>query len=211
MAEFLETLFKWQTLIGSIMGGLFALFAALIVASYVRRREEVASAMLVLSNLISVRITSEAITYVANETEEIPVEDYPLWLSDRLVKSHPSLSMLFESSVAQIMPVDACMAAHLSLFHRTYSAIEIILERLYKDFEHFREHRKPLRPIEQFRADADIVNHHLKRAVRHASCAELLISKLILSRVSTWHRLIRHIRMNKEEKKCLRVLKEGRS
>ena len=210
MTEFSETLFNWQTLIGSIFGGVFALFAALIVAFYVRKREEVASAMLVLSNLISVRITAEALTHVAKETEEIPVEDYPLWLSDKLVKSHPLLSMLFESSVARIMPVDACMAAHLSLFHRTYSTIEIILERLSNDFEYFQEHGKPLRSIEQFRADADIVNNHLNRAVRHASCAELLISKLILSRVSAWQRVIRHIRMNREEKACLRILKEGR-
>lgn len=208
MKELIETLFKWQTLIGSILGGLFALSAALVVAYYVRRREEVASGMVIVANLSKVRTTSEALDHIAKDAK-VPDADYSLWFSEKLVNSHPSLSILFESSLARIMPVDLCMAAHLSLFHEIYSRIEIILERLSRDFEHFHEHREPLRPPEHLRSDADVVTRHFQRAVRHASCAEDLISKLILSRVPTWHRLRRHIWMNREEKECLRVLKEG--
>lgn len=208
MTELIETIFKWQTLIGSIMGGIFALLAALVVASVVRRREEVASGMLVVANLIKVRITSEAIEHIAKDGE-VPDSDYSLWFADRLVSSHPSLSVFFESSLARIMPVNMCMAAHLSLFHEIYSRIEIILKRLSRDFENFHEHREPLRPPEHLRSDADIVTRHFQRAVRHASCAEDLISKLILSKFSTWHRMRRHIWMSRKEKECLRVLKEG--
>ncbi len=208
MTELIETLYKWQTLIGSTLGGIFALLAALVVASVVRRREEVASGMLVIANLIKVRTTSEALDHIAKD-EGVPDADYSGWFSDKLVSLHPSLSVLFESSLARIMPVNMCMAAHLSLFHEIYSRIEIILKRLSRDFEHFHEYGKPLRPPEHLRADADIVTRHFQQAVRHASCAENLISKLILSRISTWHKLKRHIWINREEKECLRILKEG--
>jgi len=205
MAEFL---FKWQTLIGGILGGIFALLAALVVASNVRRREEVASGMVVIANLVKVRTTSEALDHIAKD-EEVQDADYSGWFSEKLVSSHPSLSVLFESSLSRIMPVDVCMAAHLSLFHEIYSRIEIILKRLSRDFEYFHEYRRPLRPREHLRSDADVVTRHFQRAVRHASCAEDLISKLILSKFSFLHRLRRHIWMTREEKECLRVLREG--
>jgi len=101
------------------------------------------------------------------------------------------------------------MAAHLSIFHRIYAGLEINLERLTGDINHFHEHGRPLRPQEHFLADADIITRKFKLAVRHAECAESLISKLILSKASTWYRLKRHIWMNQEEKKCLRILREG--
>ena len=57
----MDILFKWQTLIGSILGGVFALAAALVVAMTVRRREDVASGMVVVSTLVEVRTAFEAL------------------------------------------------------------------------------------------------------------------------------------------------------
>jgi len=206
--EMIEILHKWQTLIGAILGGLFALAVALVVAVSVRRREEVASGMLVAANLTAVEVASEALADLANEAQ-IPEAEYPLWFSDRLLALHPSLSVLFESSLVRIMPVDTSMAAHLSLFHTIYTKVEVILARLSEDIKHFHEHGKTLRPLEHFEADARLVSRHFQRAVRHASCAGRLITRLILSRVSVWHRLRRRIWMKQEEKECLKLLREG--
>ena len=116
----IDIIFKWQTLIGAILGGLFALAVALVVALTMRRREEVASGMVVVGDLTAVRIASEALNSLAAK-ENIGEKEYPLWFSDKLVSSHPKLSVLFEASVARLMPVDVYLAAHLSLFQRIYS------------------------------------------------------------------------------------------
>lgn len=210
--ELLGILFKWQTLIGGILGGLVALAAALVVATVARRREEVISGKTAVSNLVAVIIDSEVLTRAANK-EKIPKEEYPLWLSGKLVNRHPSLSSLFEASIARLMPVDDCLAAHLSLFQRIYCEIEVMLGRLSKDLNHYHKQGKPLRPQEDVLADARLVTKHFDRVVEHASCAQLLITNLILSRsrARVWHKLRRCIWMDPKEKKCRKLLREGSS
>ena len=190
------------------MGGLFALGAALVVAFSIRRRDEVASGMLVSCDLLAVRVASEALINLSDK-DEIGEEEYPLWFSEKLVYSHPSLSRLFEASVVRIMPVDVTLAAHLGLFHRIYSEIQIMLNRLSEDYDHYHRHGKTVRSKEHMRADCRLIARHFERVVKHAECAENLISKLILSKLSVWHRLRRRIRMNKQERECLKLLRTG--
>ena len=52
--EILSLLKEWQTLIGSILGGIFALLVALIVAHSARRQEEISSGMLVIGYLVEI-------------------------------------------------------------------------------------------------------------------------------------------------------------
>jgi len=54
MAEFIAYLDHWQTLLGSILGGLVALLAALIVARTQTRREQRAAAILLISDLLAI-------------------------------------------------------------------------------------------------------------------------------------------------------------
>jgi len=110
----LEFIFKWQTLIGAVLGGIFALATAFVVAITVRRREDVTSGMVVIADLAAVRIAAEALNSLAKH-EKIKKKEMPLWFSDKLVSSHPKLSALFEASVARLMPLDVYLAAHLSL------------------------------------------------------------------------------------------------
>lgn len=201
---------KWQTLVGSILGGVFALAVAFIVAMSARRREELASGMVVASNIIPVRVAYEALTDVAQQ-ENVPEGEYPLWFSEKLVHSHPSLPALFDASVARIMPIDVTLAAHLALFQKIYYDIEIMLERLSEDFQYFHEHGDARRPREQMKADARIITRHFSRIVEHVTCAEHLISKLVLSKAAIWHRLKCYVYPNKKEKECLKLLKKGSS
>ena len=202
----IEFIFKWQTLIGGIIGGVFALFAALIVAWTVRRREDDSAAMLVLTDLADVRIASEALTQLSNE-DKINDDEFPLWFSEKLVYSHPSLSTLFEASVSRLMPVDVTLASHLSLFHKIYSKIIIILDRLKIDYDNFHKTGRPLRPSEHLRSDCRLVANHFKRVVSHSECAEHLIFITVLSKFSFLHRLRRKILLKKQEKECLNILK----
>ena len=210
--ELLGILFKWQTLIGGILGGLVALTAALIVATVARRREEVISGKTAVSNLLAVIIDSEVLTRAANK-ENIAKEEYPLWLSEMLVNRHASLSSLFEASIARLMPVDDFLAAHLALFQRIYCEIEVMLGRLSKDLTHYHKQGKWLRPKEHILVDARLVTKNFDRVVEHASCAQLLITNLILRRsiARVWHKLRRCIWMDPKEKKCRKLLREGSS
>lgn len=206
----IDFIFKWQTLIGAVLGGLFAITTALVVALTMRRREEVASGMVVVGDLAAVRVAYEALNSLA-ETENIEEKDFPLWFSDKLVSSHPKLSTLFEASVARLMPVDVYLAAHLSLFQRIYSQIEIMLKNLSHDYNHFHEHDEPLRPKDHMLADYRLITWHFPMVVEHAQCAEDIITKIILDNISTWHRIRRIFYMNQKEKKCNDILRKGSS
>lgn len=186
------------------------MFAALIVANSMRRREEVASGMLVVGNLVEVRIATEILEQIAKE-KKIPEQKYPLWFSEKLVQSHPPLSPLFEASLIRLTPIDVSMAAHLTLFYKNYLRIKIMLERLSEDYKHFLKNVKPIRPKEYMEVDACLVTHHFKLVVQHASCAEYLIITLVLSKFSLFHKLRRYLYLNQKEKDCLKLLKEGRS
>ncbi len=201
ITEFVQILYKWQTIAGAFLGGFFAIIVALVVAYSARRREEIASAMLLVGTLAEIRNANETLTKLATE-KKVPESDYPLWLLEKLVLLRPALSPLFEASIVRIMPVSKYLAAHLHLFNTIYSHVLVILERLSLS-----EKGQPIRSKEQIQADARIVSSHFHMAVQHASCAEQLISDLILSKVPTYHRF-RHVILPKPyEKECLKLLR----
>lgn len=204
----IDFIFKWQTLIGAVLGGLFAIATALVVALTMRRREEVASGMVVVSDLAAVRVEYEALNSLA-EKKNIEEKDFPLWFSDKLVSSHAKLSTLFEASVARLMPVDVYLTAHLSLFQRIYSEIEIMLNKLSYDYNHFHEHGESLRPKDHMLADYRLITRHFPMVVEHAQCAEDIITKVILDNFSTWHRIRRIFYINQKEKQCNDILRKG--
>ena len=209
MDDIIKFLYKWQTLIGSIMGGIFALLVALIVGHIVRRREETSSAMLVIGDLASVRIASEALTDLGKKLN-ISEKDYPFWFAEKLTGSFPRLSPAFESSVIRMMPISIYLAAHLTLFQKIYAGVEMQVNRLSEDFKAIRQ-GNPLRSKEQMTADVNLIHKHFPFAVQHAGCAEHLISALVLSKMPTWHRVRQAIFPRTEEKECMKYLKEGSS
>lgn len=208
MSEIVIFLEKWQTLLGSIIGGIIALFVALIVAHSLRRREEVASAMLLLSDITEVRIAFEVLRDLAVE-KKIPDNEYPLWLAEKLAGSFPKLSPLFENAVVRMLPINAVLAAHLTLFHKIYTGVEINVKRIQEDFRLFNEKGKPNRSKDHFKADANLINKHFPLAVQHATCAGSLISDLILSKTPTFKILRRRFWQTPEEKECMKRLKKG--
>ena len=106
------------------------------------------------------------------------------------------------------MIIDVVLAAHLSLFYKIYSEVENLLKRLSIDYDHSYKTGKPLRPQGLLEADSNIIPKHLKLVLENVECAEYLITKLILSRISILHRVIRHFWKTKKEKHCLQILQK---
>lgn len=109
------------------------------------------------------------------------------------------------------MPISTYLAAHLTLFHTIYTGIEVMVDRLFEDFNALHKQGNPNRSKEHLKADVRLVHKHFPLAVQHALCAERLISDLILSKVPTWNRLRQFVWLKSDEKKCLKHLKEGSS
>src|ERR1700751_2803611 len=103
-------LFKWQTLIGSFIGGLVGLLAALIVAYKERRRDENASARLIIADLMCF---TEAIKTVTNEDASTHSDNMNLNIAFRLTRIRPILSPLYDASMVRVMAVDDKLDAHL--------------------------------------------------------------------------------------------------
>lgn len=209
MKEFIDFLYKWQTLVGSILGGIFALSVALIVGHSVRRREDISSGMLIIGDLVSLRIAYETLTALAIK-QNIPEDHYPFWLAERLSGSFPKLSPLFEASIVRMMPINIYLAAHLTLFHKIYVDVGVMVDRLSDDLK-LHKQNKPTRSKEQLKADANLIHKHFPLAVQHAGCAEHLITDLILSKMPTWNRIRQTFWLKSDEKDCIKYLKEGSS
>lgn len=206
---FLKWLFQWQTLIGSLTGGIFALFTALIVARSARKRDELASGVIVSATLASVSVMSDTLAALAAQ-ENITEETFPLWFSERAVNFHPLTPVLFDSSVARLASIDVSLAAHLALFQQTYSQVELGLKRVADDFAYYHMYDKAFRPEELMKADCQAITKHFQFAVKHANCAVYLIEELVFSKVACWHKLRRNIGWyNKKEKECMELLKKG--
>jgi hypothetical protein len=202
-------LFKWQTLIGSLLGGVFALGAALIVAFVVRRRDEIASAMMLIRDLRAFKCMYEALQALKKETE-ITDEDYPYWCSYKLLQSFHSLSQNFEVCSIRVMPINVELSAHLCLFEEMYKHICIKKDNLSKDFENLYKEGVVIRPQGHMRAEAQLVAQFLQSAVEHASCAERLISDLILSKYCTFKKIKHFFNFkNGEDKECSKILQAG--
>ncbi len=208
MIEFLD---KWQTLIGSILGGIFALLVAFIVGYMARRREEVSSAMIIAGDLANIRILFESLTELAKK-QNVPQDDFPYWVSEKLAHSFPNISSLFESSLARMLPINKYLAAHLTIFHKLYREAELTISRITDDIKLLHKQGKPDRPNEYLKADARIATNYFNSAIEHAKCSQQLIEALVLSKMHPINKLMLLVRetldcLKQNERECIKLLK----
>lgn len=202
----LELLHDWQTLVGALLGGVFALGAALVVALRTDRRQDLASAMLVVSTLVSVRAGHVSLKEL-KEQEEVPDEHEAVWMLEKLVWMHPPITSGFEASTARIYPLDVSMAAHLDLFLTMYRDVVNRIDRV-RDLEpEFKQGTPSQEAVERMQAEARAVQRSFTGAAKHAQCAEKLITKLVLSRARYWYRVRRWVGTSGDERACANLLK----
>ena len=208
LPDLINFLKEWKELVGAAVGAFASIVVALLVAYDARRREDVSAAMVLVGNLTSLIAAANTLEKKAAE-EKISESDYPMWLASRLASFRPPMSPLFEGCVARLMPVDVRLAAHLEIFGVAYRSAEHHIERLSKDIEYFREHKKLARSEADVRADAEVIRKGIAMAANHANCAERLLTCLVLSHWPTWHRLRRFVCPTKEERECKCLLVTG--
>jgi len=208
MAEFIDFLYRWQTLIGSILGGFFAFCVAFIVGHSVNRREDVSIGMLLVADLAKIRIVSEILKEKAQK-DSIAEDQYSLWLAEKLTQKFPKLSPLFESSTVRMLPINTHLAAHLTLFHKIYIDIDETVAQLSQDFTAISKKIKPSRSRERILVDARLISKNFPHAIQHASCAEHLIAELVLSKVPTWNRFRQLICKKQVETECEKYLESS--
>lgn len=193
MTEIVSIVDHWQTLIGSVLGGIFALGTALVVAASASRTARRTAAAVLMVDLLSILRVSEHLEALA---EEDGVEDgkYPLWVSEQLIWRRPQLSSGYDSHAANLVGVHDGLSAHLSLLKMVYSGLEDHLARIERDAEDRRKKGLPRIPRapQATEADASVVAGGLKLAGAHATCAAHILEQLVLSRTP---RFLKRIRM----------------
>ena len=203
MVEFLNT---WQSLIGSLIGGIFALMVALLVAYKAKRQEDLSAAMLVVANLVAVKSASNALSQLSKENE-ISEEDLPFWYSEKLVRKRLKLSPLFEAYRIRLMPICAHLAIHLEMFQMSFNSAEEKLNKLSKDYHAFDKNSEGRRKVEVIRSDSKAIHREFEQAAIYAHCAETLVTKKILSKLRMYHRFRARFFPTIEDKVCISILK----
>lgn len=193
MAELLPIIDHWQTLIGSILGGTFALLTALVVASSAVRTARRTAGALLMVDLLSIMRVSDYLESLAEE-HEIGEEEYPLWVSEKLNWRRPQLSSSYDAHVANLIGIHEGLSAHLSLLKMVYLGLDDHLARIEADAEDRRTAGLPRIPRapQATEADAKVVANGLKLAGAHAACGAHLIEQLVIGRTPA---LLKRIRM----------------
>lgn len=204
----IDQIHHWQNLAGAVIGGIFSLGVAFLVAYLARRREDRAAGMLLVGTLVQMMSRNASLEKLAKD-KAVPEADHHRWFSEKLVQSRPKMSTEFESSLIRLLPADLHLAAHLQLFKTLVAEMDECLDRLAEDYRNLHEKGKPQRPGANIETDAKLATRAFKNAVLHANCAERLIAQVVHGHFPSWHRLRAWVRPTEEERKCRRLLKTG--
>jgi hypothetical protein len=189
-SAFVQWADHWQTLLGSLLGGVFALLVAFIVAHAQTRREQRAAAAILLVDILAVMAADRSLTNLTKE-QNVSDERLPLWLAEKLGWRRPKLSSLFELEMVRLIDIHASMAAHLSVFKMQYSALEEPLARLAEDQKVLMSADVALVPRSPEASNADVqsISGYFRSAADHAECAAHFLDALVLSSIPTFAKL----------------------
>jgi len=202
MADFAR---DWQELIGAVLGGLFALATALIVAGSARRRDQRAAAAMLVADVLPILAAATNLRQIA-DAEKIDDKAYPGWLVDRLSWRRPHLSSLFDEHRARVIDVDTRLSAHLTLLKMIYGTIEDALGSP----EQLARARTVPASLLMSEAERHAIARSLELAGVHAQGAEHFLSIFVLSR---WPPFVTRLRIwlkpSDTEKKSAGLLIRG--
>lgn len=193
MTEIVAFVDHWQTFIGAVLGGMFALGTALVVAASASRTARRTAAAVLMVDILSILRVSEYLEALAKE-DGVEESKYPLWVSKKLIWRRPQLASSYDAHAANLVGVHEGLSAHLSLLKMVYSGLEDHLARIERDAEDRRTNGVPRIPRahQATEADASVVAGGLKLAGAHATYAAHILEQLVLSRTP---RLFKRIRM----------------
>ena len=213
----LDDLYKWQQLLGAIVGGVFALLVALIVARDARSRTERAAAMTVIAALLRMRASHrgarDAIVKKANDGDDIA---FGLAAMFSIYPAVPSEH--FSQSSAVLLHVHTHVAAHLSIIETVLSDVRHALNRWVRDQEDYSRRGGHIEKAEEkelprskgdMLIDAKTIERGIETIEQHANCVVPLLEMLVLSNFRTFQRLRLWFAPNEVAKVCAEALRSG--
>lgn len=200
---------EWKELVGAVIGGVFSLFVALLVARQARRAEERASAMLLIGDLTRVMVMADHVGQGA-ENKNVTEEEQKTGIAEQLCQYRVRLSSLFEASMSRVMNCDTYLASNLTVTSAFIRDTEPLLERLEKDLEHIHRSEEASRPRELIYNDIKVVVGTYKKIGEYSKFTVLLLEQQVLGGIPAWHRVRRRIYKNEWERDYFALLQRER-
>lgn len=124
MVEFLD---HWQTLIGSLIGGLMGVVGALIVATRGTRRDRRLAASSLLPEVMKFRAKNEEIEKLL-AVSHLNTRDNKRFVARQLLKKMPEANVMLGPIVTQLYDLNVRLYGHLTLCQMIYPQIRPQLE-----------------------------------------------------------------------------------
>lgn len=203
MTSWVQHLKEWQELAGAIIGGVIALFVALIVAHDARRRSERSAAMMLGRHLLKL-----IACWVHAQTHPEGRER-----GDYISVMFPHIPEQYAGSLAAVATVHVHLAAHLNAVEYISADIARILEareRLVAE-----AHKFPVGSLVRTNLDEEIAARDatlakwVRMGAEHATCAERLLGVLVFSWAAMSHRLRLKVWPSAVERICRDGLNAG--
>lgn len=164
--------------------------------------------MFLVGFLSEVRAAGNQLEKFAAERGIANKEERAAWQAEKMAMFRPIMSPQIGYSITRLMPLDKIMAAHLHLFYTQYLQLEKILQRISKGVNDIQSGKQPERHIEHYQHDNKMAKDAFDRILIHASCADYLLSKYVLSKAAFWNRIISAWLPDEHTKNCYQLLKD---
>lgn len=207
MEEFLAFIREWKELVGAIIGGVFSLFVALLVAYQARRAEEKTSATLLIGEFL--RIQAMVQNAEPSNDKTLSQAERGLVLAEHLCRFRVRLSPLFDASIARVMHYDIYLAATMTLASSFIRDTEPVIERLAEDVAALHRGEQPRRNEATINADIKVVSSSYRLIAEHAKHSARLLQQIVLSFFPTWYKFIHRLNLRAEDKKLRALLNSG--
>lgn len=215
MADVVTLLKDWQTLVGSIIGGLMGVVGALIVAAQTVRRQRWVMASALLPDTQQLRAAHDALER-ALQSIDPPLGEWARspWRAERLAQLRPTLSALHDGvAVTQVSDLDARLSAHLMHCRMRHKDLDTLLQQFSAALN---GSRAPM-PAANVPAAMNVVQRSAERVqqawdlcVEHGTLAEYLMDRLVFNRwPNIWHRLRMRWRPNNLDRRSMYLLNAG--
>ncbi|HEU0234079.1 MAG TPA: hypothetical protein VFQ94_03000 [Gallionella sp.] len=210
MDDFVAFLRDWKELIGAVIGGIFSLLVALLVAYQARRSEEKTAATLLIGEFLRVHAMVHYAGSRVQEQELTPEQQSHL-LAERLCRFRVKLSPLFDASIARVMHCDVYLAGTMVLASSLIRDTEPVLERLGEDVAALHRGEQPKRNEATIDADINVVTSGYELIALHSQHSARLLETIVLSAFPSWHKLRRRLAPTEPDQQLFALLKRGRA
>lgn len=212
--DFVAFLDRWQTLVGSFVGGVLGVVAAFIVAFKQTHREWFIAASSVLPELMSLQATNDGIQHVLAVSRQTKRENKRTTCR-LLLKQRPTPTVLHSPTIRQLYDIDSRLYAHLSHCAMIHEQLGPALD-LFKQADN--DAKRPNMSIDEVvaaEAALDVRTYAATLAwdycVEHASLANYYLDRFVFRR---WPMRFFQLRMrvlpNDLDRRSTYLLKNGK-